>query len=217
MCWRNLLGWGIFEISAMPGQAGVIGAGMSFGTALASFTSWRNGALVQADDSIDWMVRPTHNVPPSRLIELPSLPNPFPSPSWVGESLLPSNATLEGPGIHHFTSKHLPQEPAATQDKMNQDAASKSHPLGPLTGAEIIQASDLVKKCWGKTALQFKVITLQEPLKTELIPYLAAERAGQPTPRIDRRAFVVYYFRGTVGSPMSPPKHNSGPDTGNAM
>lgn len=65
----------------MPGQAGVIGAGMSFGTVLASFTSWRNGALVQADDSIDWIVRPTHNVPPSRLIELPSLPNPFPSPS----------------------------------------------------------------------------------------------------------------------------------------
>jgi primary-amine oxidase len=93
---------------------------------------------------------------------------------------------------------------------MNQDAASKNkgngsvkddkrhHPLGPLTGAEIIQASNLVKNCWGKTALQFKVITLQEPVKTELIPYLAAERAGEPTPHIDRRAFVVYYLRGTV-------------------
>ena len=97
---------------------------------------------------------------------------------------------------------------------MSQDTPSKNgsgsvnahkrhHPLGPLTGDEIIQASDLVKKCWGETALQFKVITLQEPVKTELIPYLAAERAGETTPHIDRRAFVVYYFRGTVGSPFS--------------
>ncbi|KAK1829344.1 copper amine oxidase, partial [Podospora conica] len=77
------------------------------------------------------------------------------------------------------------------------DASLPAHPLGPLTGAEISQTSNLVTELWKNKVLQFKVITLQEPVKTELIPYLAAERAGEPVPSIDRRAFVVYYFRGT--------------------
>lgn len=78
-------------------------------------------------------------------------------------------------------------------------SATLSHPLGPLSGDEIVQASTLVKGAWPEVVdLHFRVITLREPAKAELVPYLTAERAGEPTPSIDRRAFVVYYFRGTV-------------------
>lgn len=184
----------------MPWQAGVMVRGCPSLSHLLwhrpGFTSWGNGTLDQLDDSIDWMVRPTPNVLPYRAAQSPST-----SPPLSGGVPPPFNPTLGGQGIHHSIPKHHPQEPEPPQDKMNQDTATKSHPLGPLTGTEIIQASDLIKAHWDKTALQFKVITLQEPVKTELIPYLAAERAGEPTPSIDRRAFVVYYFRGTVGSP----------------
>jgi len=74
-----------------------------------------------------------------------------------------------------------------------------SHPLGPLSGEEITQASGLIKASWPEGVdLHFRVVTLREPAKAELAPYLKAERAGEPTTSIDRRAFVVYYFRGTV-------------------
>jgi primary-amine oxidase len=83
-------------------------------------------------------------------------------------------------------------------------SSTLSHPLGPLSGHEIVQASSLVKAVWPEGVdLHFRVITLREPTKAELVPYLTAERAGEPTPSIDRRAFVVYYFRGTVGQPPS--------------
>lgn len=75
----------------------------------------------------------------------------------------------------------------------------KSHPLGPLTAQEITQSAGLVRRCWPESIeCHFKVVTLLEPPKVELAPYLAAERAGQTPNKIDRRAFVVYYFRGTV-------------------
>ncbi len=78
-------------------------------------------------------------------------------------------------------------------------ANPRSHPLGPLTAEEITQSAGLVRACWPSSIeCHFKVITLREPPKTELAPYLAAERAGQAPGYIDRRAFVVYYFRGTV-------------------
>ncbi|KAK0649345.1 copper amine oxidase [Cercophora newfieldiana] len=77
-------------------------------------------------------------------------------------------------------------------------SAALSHPLGPLNGDEIVQSSTLVKGAWPEGVdLHFRVITLREPAKAELVPYLTAERAGEATPSIDRRAFVVYYFRGT--------------------
>jgi len=77
--------------------------------------------------------------------------------------------------------------------------AAPSHPLGPLAADEIKQASSLIKKTWpAEQALLFKAITLLEPAKAELLPYLQAARQGQPLSSIDRRAFVLYYFRATV-------------------
>ncbi|KAF4619083.1 hypothetical protein G7Y89_g14764 [Cudoniella acicularis] len=72
------------------------------------------------------------------------------------------------------------------------------HPLGPLTAGEITETARLIKGLWPSNInLQFKSITLQEPNKAELIPFLAAEHKSQPTPTIERRSFVVYYIRNT--------------------
>ena len=74
------------------------------------------------------------------------------------------------------------------------------HPLGPLTASEITESARLIKGLWPSNVdIQFKSITLQEPNKTELVPFLAAEHSGQSTPTIERRSFVVYYLRNTVG------------------
>lgn len=79
--------------------------------------------------------------------------------------------------------------------------ASIHHPLGPLTAAEISQSSALIKQQWPEgTPFQFKVITLLEPVKSELVPYLAAEKKGEKTKDIDRRSQVVYYLRNTVST-----------------
>ncbi|KAK1753035.1 copper amine oxidase [Echria macrotheca] len=79
-----------------------------------------------------------------------------------------------------------------------KETASPVHPLGPLTAEEIKQSSSLVRALWpAEQALQFKVVTLEEPAKAELLPYLTAERAGQPVPVLDRRVFVLYYFKAT--------------------
>lgn len=88
------------------------------------------------------------------------------------------------------TSTHVPSAP--------------SHPLGPLSASEITQSSDLIRSAWPENAgLYFKVITLREPAKKELVPYLAAERAGEAVPSIDRRAFVVYSLKGTASFTLS--------------
>jgi len=72
------------------------------------------------------------------------------------------------------------------------------HPLGPLTATEISESAKIIKSIWPtNTNVQFKSITLQEPNKAELVPFLAAEHAGQSTPTIERRSFVVYYLRNT--------------------
>lgn len=73
------------------------------------------------------------------------------------------------------------------------------HPLGPLTAAEILQSSQIIKSSWpAEVTLQFKSITLEEPKKAELVPFLAAEHSGSALPKIDRRSFVVYYIKNTV-------------------
>lgn len=78
-------------------------------------------------------------------------------------------------------------------------AAGLSHPLGPLSGDEISQSSALIRAQWPEgTKFQFKILTLLEPPKTELVPYLAAEKAGETPKPIDRKSQVVYYLRNTV-------------------
>lgn len=74
-----------------------------------------------------------------------------------------------------------------------------SHCIAPLTGDEISHASGLVKALYpSNTSLQFKVVTLQEPPKVEVLQYLEAEHSKGPLPAIERKAWVNYYIRNTV-------------------
>lgn len=74
-----------------------------------------------------------------------------------------------------------------------------AHPLCPITASEIKRSAELIKGCWPpKTNFHFKAITLEEPAKVELVPYLEAEHRGSKIPHIDRRVFVSYYLRNTV-------------------
>lgn len=75
---------------------------------------------------------------------------------------------------------------------------SLAHPLAPVDSQEIKQTASFVRAQWPSgTDLHFKSITLQEPAKTEVIPYLEAQIAGQSLPKIDRRVAVTYYIRKT--------------------
>lgn len=106
----------------------------------------------------------------------------------------------------------LNQTKATTTPNGTSRKSAPSHPLGPLTANEISQSSDLIRAQWPEgTKFQFKVVTLLEPPKTELAPYLQAERAGRPVKPIDRKSQVVYYLRNTVSilQPTSRPLHIS--------
>lgn len=74
-----------------------------------------------------------------------------------------------------------------------------THPLAPLSGDEIKAASAIIQSSWPNgTNLHFKAVTLEEPPKAEVIPYLDAEHSGAPRPSIRRKAFINYYIRNTV-------------------
>lgn len=74
------------------------------------------------------------------------------------------------------------------------------HALEPIHAEEITAAADVVRSVWpAHTDLHFKVITLLEPPKSEVIPFLEAEHAGRPLPQVARKAFINYYLRNTVG------------------
>ena len=74
-----------------------------------------------------------------------------------------------------------------------------THPLCPITAAEIKQSVDLIRSLYpAKTDFVFKAITLEEPQKAQLVPYLDAEHSGRKLPHIDRKTFVCYYLRNTV-------------------
>ena len=82
---------------------------------------------------------------------------------------------------------------------VGEEKTPSQHPLGPLTASEISRSVSLIKELWPPHAdIQFKTITLQEPEKAEVVPFLAAEHAGQQTPFVERRSFVIYYLRNTV-------------------
>jgi primary-amine oxidase len=76
------------------------------------------------------------------------------------------------------------------------------HPLSPITASEITQAATFIKNLYpSHIELGFKAITLQEPEKAQLAPYLDAEHHGQPTGHIDRKAFINYIIKNTVCVP----------------
>jgi primary-amine oxidase len=85
-------------------------------------------------------------------------------------------------------------------DPTPQSAKSvSSHPLAPLSASELQNAAAIIKASWpAHTDLHFKVVTLQEPPKASVLPFLEAEHGGTSLPEIPRKAFVNYYIRNTV-------------------
>ncbi|CEI61777.1 Copper amine oxidase 1 [Fusarium venenatum] len=76
--------------------------------------------------------------------------------------------------------------------------ASIPHPLCPLTGDEIQSTARLIESVWPESvSLSFKVITLSEPPKEKLAPYLHALDNGKSPSPPERRVFVAYYIRKT--------------------
>lgn len=79
---------------------------------------------------------------------------------------------------------------------MSDSTLHHPHPLSELTEAEFRSARDAIVNNHGPdTALFFRAISLSEPNKADLIPYLEAEHAGtltDSTSRPPRLAFVEY-------------------------
>lgn len=83
------------------------------------------------------------------------------------------------------------------------------HPLSPLSASEITRSSQLIRALYpSQIDLHFKVVTLDEPPKARLIPYLDAEHHGRTVPALDRKAFLCYYIRNTV-SPIHACTHEA--------
>jgi Cu2+-containing amine oxidase len=76
------------------------------------------------------------------------------------------------------------------------------HPLSPLTSLEITTVAALIQALYpADIKLQFKFLTLEEPEKALLAPYLDAEAAGAKAGGLlDRRALVSYYIRNTAST-----------------
>lgn len=74
---------------------------------------------------------------------------------------------------------------------------SSKHPLDPLTAAEILQVSSLLKAKSPDKSLHFKCINITEPPKPSLRPFLRAEREGTAAASLARKASALYYHRGT--------------------
>ncbi|OQV00604.1 Copper amine oxidase, N2 domain-containing protein [Cladophialophora immunda] len=75
---------------------------------------------------------------------------------------------------------------------------SSLHPLDPITANEIEETARLIKSKYAEGAVHFKSISILDPAKKALLPYLAAERAGKsPLPTIPRRTKAVWVLLGS--------------------
>ena len=90
-------------------------------------------------------------------------------------------------------------ETIATTPSLRPTRSIPSHPLAPLSASELTSAAAVIKASWpAHTDIHFKVVTLEEPPKSEVLRYLDAEHNQKPLPSISRKAFLNYYIRNTV-------------------
>ncbi|KAM0547296.1 hypothetical protein ACHAPJ_010431 [Fusarium lateritium] len=79
-------------------------------------------------------------------------------------------------------------------------AAASPHPFDPLRPDEISRASRIVRPHFGGQDPNFRVITLLEPAKKQMIPYLEKEHHKQPLGQIPTRyARVEASIKGDAG------------------
>lgn len=74
----------------------------------------------------------------------------------------------------------------------------RPHPFDPLVEEEIKCSSQFIRHAYPENAdLDFRSISLYEPEKAEMIPFLEAEHSGKNlnhVPHPNRQARVVYYL-----------------------
>ncbi len=76
-----------------------------------------------------------------------------------------------------------------------QLTAAGPHPFDPISPGEIRLAVQLLGKVFPGTKLRYKRIDVQEPLKSEVVPYIEAERLGQPLPKKPTRLLQALLHR----------------------
>ncbi|KAL4905593.1 hypothetical protein BDW74DRAFT_185119 [Aspergillus multicolor] len=74
------------------------------------------------------------------------------------------------------------------------------HTFDPVTPGEITLATKILSSAFPNVPLRYKKIDLQEPIKAEVIPYIEAERLGQPLPRKPTRLLQVLFHRMDTGA-----------------
>lgn len=74
------------------------------------------------------------------------------------------------------------------------------HPFDPITPGEIQLAVRILESAFTGVKLRYKRIDLQEPAKHEVIPYLEAERRGEPRPRKPARLLMALFHRLDTGA-----------------
>lgn len=71
--------------------------------------------------------------------------------------------------------------------------ATTPHPLAQLSATETTAARETILSASDKSVtIQFRSISLQEPPKHELVPFLEAEHRGEHVKRLQRLARVQY-------------------------
>ncbi|UKZ84449.1 uncharacterized protein TrAFT101_000361 [Trichoderma asperellum] len=70
---------------------------------------------------------------------------------------------------------------------------SHNHPFDPIRPDEISLATTILKASLPGVNLRFKVIDVKEPIKKDVIPYIEAERTGQPLPRHLHACYTATY------------------------
>ncbi|KAE8384432.1 copper amine oxidase [Aspergillus alliaceus] len=74
-------------------------------------------------------------------------------------------------------------------------AASTPHPFDPITPEEIQLATKILQAAFPGVSLRYKKIDVQEPIKKEVVPFIEAERLGQPLPTRPTRLLQVLFHR----------------------
>lgn len=69
------------------------------------------------------------------------------------------------------------------------------HPFDPITPGEIQLAVKILEAAFPGVSLRYKKIDVNEPLKREVVPYIEAERLGEPLPAAPTRLLQVLFHR----------------------
>jgi primary-amine oxidase len=67
------------------------------------------------------------------------------------------------------------------------------HPFDPVTPGEITLTSSILQHALSEAPLRFRRIDLQDPVKKDVLPFLEAERLGQPLPSPPPRILQVLF------------------------